>query len=516
MNSTGIFQLHPLVPVALCLILGIMTGRWLQPHVGCVAWTVAVAVSLVACLPLRRHPVLQTHCLLLCTFLTGCALISIAERSYKSPLPHGAARYEAVVASEPVERGKTLRFDMIVASGPLRGRTVRASLLKDTVAGRYKSLGVGDGLVASSDIKPPANFAGSSFDYVTYLKAHGIAAQTFIFHSHWHKAAVSLRGLSVWQRSRLSFMRLRHRLIGQYRALGLSGQSFAVAAAMTLGHRSEISSSLRDAYSAAGVSHILALSGMHLSVIYFLLSFLFVGRRFAVLRESLLVAAVWGYVFMVGMSPSVVRSALMITVYSAVGLTGRDRMSLNVLAFAALLMLVANPFSLYDVGFQLSFLSVAAILVLHRPLGGLVSLRFQQRHRLFRWFWNLVVMSCSAQLATAPLVAYYFGTVPLYFLLSNLVAIPAVTVILYLSALMLALFFLPAAQQSVVMLLVFVVERLNAFLLWVASLPGAAVTDIHINTVQLLAAYMGLVAMYLLGRLLIKMCFPLNKGTVFP
>jgi len=216
------------------------------------------------------------------------------------------------------------------------------------------------------------------------------------------------------------------------------------------------------------------------------------------LREALLVVSIWFYVFMVGMPPSVVRSAIMISVYSIVGLTGRDRMSLNVLAFAALLMLVANPFCLYDVGFQLSFISVAAILIANRNIANIVSRSFLQRHRILNWLWNLLVMSCSAQLATAPLVAYYFGTVPTYFLIANIVVVPVVTIILYLSALTLALFFIPVIQKMAVMLLVFTVGSLNTFLKMVSSLPGAVITGVHINAVQLLAVYVVIISLCLL------------------
>lgn len=498
MNGKGIFRIYPLIPIALCVIAGIITGSFLVPYIDGMVWIIAVAVSVAVCLLLAERPVPQSLAILVSSCFTGCALITVAEANSHFLLPDGEAEYEVVVASEPTERGKTLRFDMIVTSGPLCGRTVRASLLKDTVKRRYLSIGVGDGLVVYSAMKQPENFGKSNFDYVTYLKVHGITAQTFIFYDDWYKASVSLRGLSVWQRSRLTFMRLRHRIIDRYRSLGLEGDSFAVVSAMTLGHRSEISSGLREAYSAAGVSHVIALSGMHLSMIYLLLSMFFIGHRLAVVRETLLVVAIWLYVFMVGMSPSVVRSAIMISVYSVVGLTGRDRMSLNVLAFAALIMLVANPFCLYDIGFQLSFLSVAAILVANRIASGLVSRSFMQRHRALNWLWNILVMSCSAQLATAPLVAYYFGTVPLYFLLGNLVAVPAVTIILYLSATMLALFFVPMVQKMVAALLVFTVDGLNAFLTAVSSLPGAVITDIHINAVQLIAIYVVIISLCLL------------------
>lgn len=513
MNVKGLFQLYPLVPLVLCLIIGITAGRFLLCHVDCFVWIVSVVISLIICFSLYKYPYIQSHSILLVSFLTGCSLISVAERNYRRPLPDGEIRYNAVVASEPVERGKTLRFDMIVSTGPLCGRIVRASLLKDTVTNRYKRLCVGDGLTASSEMKSPVNFIKSDFDYVTYLKAHGVVAQTFIFHNNWRMATVSLRNLNMWQRSRLCFMRFRHKIMEQYRTSGLTGQSFAITAAMTLGHRTDISPDLREAYSAAGVSHVLALSGMHLSIIYFLLSVLFVGRRFVVMRESLLVISIWAFVFMVGMPPSVVRSAIMITIYSVVGLTGRNRMSLNVLAFAALIMLVMNPFSLYDIGFQLSFISVAAILIFHRPVCGIVSLKFQQRHPLFRKLWNLIVMSCSAQLASAPLVAYYFGTVSLYFLLSNLVAIPAVTVILYLTVLMLAMSFIPVVRQVTVALLMLVSTSLNTFLFRVASLPGAVVTNLHISTIQLFIIYVIIVSLCLICRLMYKGVFRYRRQT---
>lgn len=504
MNTRSrLFHLYPLIPFALCLILGIIIGQLLQSSVSLEARLSAVAISFIVCFVLGKHPRFQTYSILVVSILIGSVLIGIAERDYKTILPCGKVSYEAVVASEPVERGKTVRFDMLVSSGPLHGRMVRASLLKDTVERRYETLGVGDGLVVYSSFTHPKNFGNSNFDYVTYLKAQGISAQTFIYDTDWRKASVSLTRLSVWQRARLSFLCYRHSLINLYRSFGLDGQNLAVIAAMTLGHKSYISDETRDAYSIAGVSHVLALSGMHLSVIYILLSFLFLNnRRFALLRETLLVSAIWVYVFLVGMSPSVVRSALMITVYSIVSLTGRDPMSLNVLAFAAMLMLVVNPFCLYDVGFQLSYVSVAAILIVNRSIGSGIMLKFKQRSFVVRWLLGVAIMSCAAQLATAPLVAYYFGRLPVYFLFTNVVVSLMVIAILYLSAAAFLSFFVPVVQHYIVVLLLFVTDSLNSFLFSISSLPCSSIDGIHINTIQLIAIYVVIVCIFLLFRIL--------------
>ena len=120
---------------------------------------------------------------------------------------------------------------------------------------------------------------------------------------------------------------------------------------------------------------------------------------------------------MVGLSPSVVRSSVMISIYALLSLGYREKMSVNTLAFTAIIMLVVNPRSLYDVGFQLSFAAVLAILVLNPLFSKVIPLHVLLRHRWLRFWWGLTTVSVSAQVGTAPLVAYYFGTFSTYFLL---------------------------------------------------------------------------------------------------
>ena len=401
--------------------------------VGMTVWAVAFGVAFTAALLLGGRPKAQTAAILLSVFLLGCAMAALAERRQSVSLPQGETAFEAIVADEPVERGRTLRFDAIACSGPLKGHWVRLTLLKDTAERRYATLGVGDGMLVRSRLVPPANYRESNFDYATYLQSRGIVATTFVYYRNWRKSAPRLSALTVVQRARISAMRLRHWLLGRYRSLGLEGQDFAVVAAMTLGDKSALSGSMREAYSLAGASHILALSGMHLGVIYLLLSMLLSGRRRRLLGECLLLMAIWSYVFIVGMPSSVVRSALMISVYGLVGLTGRSRMSVNALAFAAVVLLVANPLALFDIGFQLSFAAVAFILVFP-VVRRLDSLRpLSPAHRLLRWAWQLSIMSLLAQIGTAPLVAFYFGRLPVCSLLTGLVVIPAATAIIYLA-----------------------------------------------------------------------------------
>ena len=156
---------------------------------------------------------------------------------------------------------------------------------------------------------------------------------------------------------------LRQQVLDRYRQWGVSEEAFGVVAAMTLGEKSLLEKDVKETYSKVGASHILALSGLHLMIIYAFISLFIAWRRFRLLSQVVVVAALWAFAFLVGMSPSVVRSALMITLYALLSLGHRERMSVNTLSLAAIVMLVVNPPSLFDISFQLSFMAVLAILL---------------------------------------------------------------------------------------------------------------------------------------------------------
>lgn len=511
MANKGIFKLYPLVPLCFCLILGISISHSVGMAVNTFYWAAVFLIFFVITLLLRGKPTAQSLLILFSMTLLGCLYQSIAERDSNVALPEDNIVYEGVIESEPVERGKILRFDMIVASGPLAGKSVRISLLKDTIENHYASLTVGDCLQISSKLERPSNFCDSNFDYVVYLKSHGIVATSFVFYNRWSKVNVSLSRLSVYQRAKIVALKYRHNLLQRYKSLGLEGQGFAVVAAMTLGDKSALSVSTRDVYSITGASHILALSGMHLGIIYALLSVLSLGRRLQIIRECLLLITIWVYVFLVGFSPSVLRSALMISVYALVRLSGRGTVSLNTLAFAAIILLLVNPFVLYDIGFQLSFTAVAFILMFNTSVSSIISYRFQQKHRFLKWGWQMLVMSFLAQAGTMPLIIYYFDRIPVYSLFVNFFVIPASIFILYSSVIIFALSFIPILQQLIAWLLSFVVSTLNFILSNMASWPYASISGFHFGYIQVFLLYVimlclcWLIALY--GNLLRKSRF---------
>lgn len=284
----------------------------------------------------------------------------------------------------------------------------------------------------------------------------------------------------------------REGLLERYKEVAANDEQYAVLAAMTLGDKSALTKELRETYSVAGASHILALSGLHIGIVYMLLSMLTMGRRRHWLAQIVIVLGIWAFALLTGLSVSVVRSASMVSLYALFSLGGRGRSSLNLLCFTAIVMLLTDPLTLFDVGFQLSFLAVLAIL-LFMPLFDSFRPRVVGHHRLLRWLWGLMAVSVAAQLGVAPLIAYYFGRFSTYFLLTNLIVVPMATLILY-GALIVMVF--PVAGTVLALL----VQELNNALSWLSQLPGASIEGLHPSVLQIVLIYVLVLLFYAILR----------------
>ena len=317
----------------------------------------------------------------------------------------------------------------------------------------------------------------------------------------------------------------------------ITGDENAVVTAMSLGDKSGITPQLRSIYSQSSASHVLALSGMHLAIIYFMLSWIVMRIMLWVhaipdllweklpvegntslrntiktlfrfrpseqawrnLTAILILSVIWLYVILVGMSPSVVRSALMLSVYGVSRMLFRKIDTITVLALTAFLTLMISPLSLFDVGFQMSYLAVFGIGVYIPRLMRLVykenvnwsevSPTFAIRNLLV-WLYSTLALSFSAQIMVMPLVAFYFHTLPCYGLLSSLVVSVTAMLIVGLSFAFLISLFLPFAFVSewVAYILNAVTHFQNVFLERITALPFA-VADVYINIWQLLIVY---------------------------
>ena len=297
--------------------------------------------------------------------------------------------------------------------------------------------------------------------------------------------------MSRLDNSKAYFLNQRGMLLDRLADSGVDGDAYAVVAAMALGDKSALTHEIRDTYSVSGASHVLALSGLHLGIIYGLLWLLLPHRRWPAVSQTVILIAIWLYVLLVGMPVSVVRSAVMLTVYGILSIAHRNKMSVNALAFTAIVMLLWNPEWLFDIGFQLSFMAVLAILLFVPVFEDMFSAQYLQEHRWIRRVWGLTAVSVSAQIGVAQLIAYYFGRLSTYFLLTNFIVLPAAYLILGFSLIVLLF-------PSLAYILLYIVDALNAILLRITAIPGSSIDGFHPNVLQVVLTYVIIFCTYLL------------------
>ena len=209
------------------------------------------------------------------------------------------------------------------------------------------------------------------------------------------------------------------------------GEELAILRALAIGDKGDLTRDLRAAYRESGAMHLLALSGLHVGLIYALLRWLLTPlgghRTMRLLRSAVILLSLWAYALITGLSASIARAVLMITFYEFAGWLSGDRDGLSALAGSALILMLFNPESPRDIGFQLSYTAVLSILLFYPWL----SSRLQTRSRLLKKIWELLSVSLCCQATCGVLAWLYFGTFPRYFLLTTLLAIPLATAVMY-------------------------------------------------------------------------------------
>lgn len=199
-------------------------------------------------------------------------------------------------------------------------------------------------------------------------------------------------------------------------ALG-TAQELAVADALISGQKAELDFETKQWYTQTGAIHVLAVSGMHVAILFIVLNALF-GLFLSPKKTSffvIIISILWLYALFTGFSPSVCRATLMFSILQFGQLKGRDNNTVNTLLTSAIILLLFIPNWLYDVGFQLSYLAVLGILILNPYLKNLVSFN----NKILAYIWELSTVSVSAQIFTLPLSLYYFHQFPNYFLIAN-------------------------------------------------------------------------------------------------
>jgi competence protein ComEC len=358
---------------------------------------------------------------------------------------------------------------------------------------RSSALINGDRIVFEPTLQEITN-AGNpeEFDYKQYLAFHLITQQAYLKSGHWQllRSHASF-GLFAFADN------LRNKLLTILRKNGLKNENYAVASAITLGYTNELDAEVKQSYSATGAMHILSVSGLHVGIIFIVLEKLlfFLSRKkfMRILKAVLIILFLWGYALLTGLSPSVMRAAAMLS-FVVVGNTLKQQANIyNSLAVSAFFLLTFNPFLLYDVGFQLSYLAVLGIVYFH-PL---IYKTLYIKNKWIDKIWVLTSVAIAAQLITVPLSLYYFHQFPNYFLLTGLIVIPLSTFIIY------GIIFLfvispwewgSAITGKGINLLV---EFMNSSIKTIENLPGALTSNISFSSVQVVLFYAALLTVTL-------------------
>jgi competence protein ComEC len=340
-----------------------------------------------------------------------------------------------------------------VAALDQRGNQVHLNLL-----GSSQLISEGALLVAKDNRKEPRGPKQiNDFDYRQYLRYQGVWLESWLTNGDYRLIHPGSPGFTS-----MSFRYLDSLLCSQ-----LASTSLEVARAMVLGEKRTLDSKTRDLFVKSGAMHVLAVSGLHVGIVYLLLSLLLGKSRAATV---IIILLIWCYAALTGFSPSVQRAALMFSII-AFGSAGRFSHNMwNTLGAAAFILLTLKPLLLFQAGFQLSFAAVAGIMHGYQP----VSQLFKFRSKILKWVWSLTAVSICAQISTLPFVLYHFGSLPVYALVSNLFVVPAATGILFGAA---ALFILSSFGLSWVSwigwLLDLCIEWTLHGLAWVSGLPYA-------------------------------------------
>lgn len=346
------------------------------------------------------------------------------------------------------------------------------------------NLNVGDSFLTTVTIKDiPAPLNPHQFDYRRFMANRGIVKQANL--TPW-----SYRELPHESGLLRKTHFIRKTISENLRNNGFQPEELAIVQALLLGQKQDISKETYNSYAAAGAIHILAVSGLHVGLLLLLLNFLLSPlkkiKKGRFLRTFLVIILLWGFAILAGLSPSVVRAVTMFS-FLAIGLElNRRTSSLNSLILSLLVLILIRPQWIFEVGFQLSYSAVLAILLIQPLLYKL----FSPTNKPFRYLWGLLSTTFAAQLGVLPLSLFYFHQFPGLFFLSNLVILPFLGLILGIGILIILLSFADSIPVFLTEFYRTIIQSLNYFVRWVGGQEQFLFRDISFSQSEVWAFYL--------------------------
>jgi len=321
------------------------------------------------------------------------------------------------------------------------------------------------------------------FDYKAYLKKQHIYHQLYITNSELFSISKNKHTLFGYA------AKLREHVQSKLKQYNFSTDEYAIISALLLGQRQDISKEVYDSYTQAGAIHILAVSGLHVGIVLLLLNYLLkpleLLKRGKYIKMIIIVLLLWSFAIVAGLSASVTRAVTMFTIIAIAMNYKRPTNIYNTLAISVFILLLFKPNFIFDVGFQMSYLAVLAI-VLIQPL--LYKL-YKPKYKLDDFFWNIFTVTLAAQFGVVPISLYYFHQFPGLFFLSNLVIIPFLGIILGFGIVIIILSSFSILPRFLADVYAFIISSMNSFIQWVSHQEAFLFQNISFNLTQTILSY---------------------------
>ncbi|MCQ2343962.1 MAG: ComEC/Rec2 family competence protein [Paludibacteraceae bacterium] len=367
---------------------------------------------------------------------------SVRER----PLAFGDVVKSFVVVSPQKGSGGHLACDVRLSDALIRLNT-------------DSSLRLDVGEVVEADVRVCfPKYKGGRYNYPLYLYRKGYSGVAWLDSS---------KIVSRVHDRRMSVAAWRQMSVRRFVSHGVSSENAALVSAVTIGEKSYLNSDITEDFRDAGVAHVLVVSGLHVGFLFLLINFFYRRARRKWVVALVGIALMWGYAIVVGLTASVCRATLMFTIMLLSIVSDEDYNSVNALSLSAVVLIVANPLIVYDVGFQLSFLAVFSIIIFYPVIPSL-----GKRVWCLDKLWNAARLSFSAQILVLPVIIYYFGQMPIYFLLTNIALTLVTPVVFFVGMLTL----LPFVGNLTGVLLDILLDFMRSIVACVAELPHSTLS----------------------------------------